>query len=113
MLDRDVGLTRKQSDGAAVVPAAGVVRVERQRTVDQRHHGADVLAEIGQRLSGIRQDPWVIASYFESSPGEIGALQTVRLRIFAPTVSKQPKTTDRTPGQRRTVTRIAHDRLLK
>jgi len=49
MLDRDVGLARPLPEDAAQVPAAGIVRVERQRTVDQRHHSADVLAEIRQR----------------------------------------------------------------
>ena len=45
-------------------------------------HGADVLAEIGQREGGIRQDARVVAGHFQGSPGEIGALPTVRLRIF-------------------------------
>src|SRR5438477_359962 len=31
-------------------------RGEREGTVDQRHHGADILAEIGQNKGGIRQD---------------------------------------------------------
>src|SRR5271165_7536537 len=44
MLDRDVGLARPVPAGAAEKPAAGVVRVERQCAVHQRHHGADVLA---------------------------------------------------------------------
>ena len=94
------------------MPAAREVRVERQGTVDQRHHGADVLAEIGQREGGIRQDARVVAGHFQGSPGEIDALQTVRLRIFAPTVKKQPKTADRGPGECGPVTRIARDRLL-
>ena len=68
------------------MPAAREVRVERQGAIDQRHHGADVLAEIGQREGGIRQDARIVAGHFQGSPCEIGALQTVRLRIFAPTV---------------------------
>ena len=55
-------------------------------TVDQRHHGADILAEIGQCLGSIRQDARIVASHFQGSPGEIDALETVCLRIFAPTV---------------------------
>jgi hypothetical protein len=46
MLDRDVGLARKQSQGAADVPAAREIRVEREGAVSQRHHGTDILAEI-------------------------------------------------------------------
>src|SRR5262249_18626588 len=49
MLDRNVGFARPLPEDAAEVPAAGVVRVERQGTVDQRHHSVDVLAEIRQR----------------------------------------------------------------
>jgi hypothetical protein len=55
------------------VPAAGVVRIQRQGLVNQRHHGADVLAEIGQREGGIRQDAPIVAGYFQGSPREIGA----------------------------------------
>ena len=45
MLDRDVGLAGPDPEDAANKPAAGVVRVKREGTVDQRHHGADILAE--------------------------------------------------------------------
>ena len=50
------------------MPAAREVRVERQRAIDQRHHGADVLAEIGQREGGIRQDARVVAGHFQGPP---------------------------------------------
>ena len=63
------------------------IRVEREGAVDQRHHRADVLAVIGQRIGGIGQDAWVAPGHFQGSPGEIGALQTVHLWIFAPTVT--------------------------
>ena len=100
-------------ENAADGPAAGVVRVERQRTVDQRDHRADVLAEIGQREGGIRQDARVVAGHFEGPPGEIDALQTVRSGVFAPAVKNQPITADRRPGERGPVMRIARDRLLR
>src|SRR5580700_5463789 len=45
MLDRDVGIARPHSEGAADVPTAREARVERECAVDQRHHGADVLTE--------------------------------------------------------------------
>src|SRR5438046_2724201 len=112
MLDRNVGLARKQSEVAADVPAAREIRVQRKRTVEQRHHGAYVLAKIGQCLGGVRQDGRVVAGYLQRSPSEIGALQAIRRRIFAPTVLKQPKTAKRGPGERWSVTRIPRDRLL-
>jgi hypothetical protein len=62
------------SEDAADVPAASVVWVERQRTINQRHHGADVLAEIRQHDGGIHQDAGILAGHFQGSPGEIGAL---------------------------------------
>ena len=49
VLDRNVGLARPLPEDAAEVPAAGVVRVERQCAINQCDHGADVLAEIRQR----------------------------------------------------------------
>src|SRR5215831_19652273 len=106
MLDRDVGLTCHQPDGAANVPATRVVRVERQRAVYKRRR-ADILAEERQRERGIRQDARVVAGHFQGSPGEISAFQTVRRRIFATTVNKQPMTADRGPSECRPVTGIA------
>src|SRR5215813_5164583 len=93
-LDRDVELARPQPEQAADSPAAREARVECQRSVDQRHHRADILVEIGQRLGGIGQDARVVAGHLQGSPGEIGALEAVRCRIFAPTVKKQPNTAD-------------------
>src|SRR5438034_1459080 len=49
MLDRDVGLARPVPERSADGPATSIAWVERQGTVDQRHHGVDVLAEIAQR----------------------------------------------------------------
>ena len=72
-----------------------VVRVERQGTINQRHHGTDILAEISQRVGDMHQDDRVVVSYFQGSPGEISALQAVRRRIFAPVVIYQQKATVR------------------
>src|SRR5207248_5320551 len=88
VLDGDVGLTRPPSEDAADNPTARVVRVDGQRTVNQRHHGADVLAEIGQRLSGMRQDAGVVAGHFQGSPCEINALENVCFPVFATIVNK-------------------------
>src|SRR6516165_11197454 len=73
MLDRDVRLAGPNPEEAADVPAAGVVRIQRQSVIDQRYHGADILAEIGQREGSIREDARVVASHFQGSPCEIGA----------------------------------------
>ena len=88
------------------------IRVEREGAVDQRHHRADIFAEIGQRLCGIRQDARIVAGHFQRAPCEIGALQTVRRRVLAPAVDNQPHTADRGPGEGGPVPRIARDRLL-
>ena len=63
-------------------------------------------------MGGIREDARVVAGHFQGPPGEIDALPTVRLRIFAPAVKKQPIAADRRPGECRPVMRIARDRLL-
>src|SRR5690242_16407966 len=113
MLDRIVGLARPNPERSADRPATRKIRVEREGTVDQRHHRADVLAEISQRKSGIHQDSRIVTGHLQGSPGEIGSLQTARRRFFAPTVPKQPKTAVRGPGECGSITRIARDRLLK
>ena len=89
------------------------IRVEREGAVDQRHHRADIFAEIGQRLCGIRQDARIVAGHFQCLPCELGPLQAVRLPIFAPIVTQQPKTALRGPGKRGPVTRVARNRLLQ
>src|SRR5215469_18202239 len=50
VFDPDIGLPRPRPENAADVPAPREIRVERERTVNQRHHRADILAEIGQRF---------------------------------------------------------------
>ena len=95
------------------MPAAREIRIERQGTIDQCHHGADVLAKIGQRLGSIRQNARVLARHFESSPGEINTLQAVHRWIVAPTVKNQPKTAISGPGECGPVTRVVRDRLFQ
>jgi hypothetical protein len=38
-------------ENAAYVPAPREIRVDREGTVNQRHHRTDILAEIGQRFA--------------------------------------------------------------
>jgi hypothetical protein len=67
--------------------------------LDQRNHGADVLAEIGEREGGIRQNARVVTGHFQGSPGEIGTLETVCVRVFASIVRNQSKTAERGPSE--------------
>src|ERR1700738_521507 len=78
MLDRDVRLARKIPENAADEPPACEIRVERQSAVDQRYHRADVLPEIGERESDLRQDTRVVVGHFQGSACELSALQSVR-----------------------------------
>ena len=112
MFDRDVGLARPTSEDATDVPAAREIWIEGQSTVNQCHHGPDVLAEIGKREGGIRQNPWIITSHFKGPSREADAFPTIHLPVFTPTVLKQPKAAECTPGECGPVTRIARDRLL-
>jgi hypothetical protein len=45
MLDRKVRLPSHQPDAPALEPPARKARVKRQRTIDQHHHGANVLGQ--------------------------------------------------------------------
>src|SRR5262249_47960997 len=83
MLDRYVQLARAPSEKSAIMPAARGIRVERQGTVDQRHHRADVRAEIAQRDGGISQDARVVPVHFQGAPGELDALKAIRRGVFA------------------------------
>src|SRR5262249_10415031 len=82
MLNCKVALTRQNPEIAADVPAAREARIEHQSTLDQRDHCADVLAEPSQCEGGIHQDARVVAGHLQGSPCEIGALPTVRRRVF-------------------------------
>ena len=113
MFDRGLGLARIQSEDAADKPATREARVEGQCAVHQLQHGADVLAEIAQRVGGIRQDSRVVTGHLHGAPCVFGALQAVRRWIFAPAVKQQPVTAERRPGERGPVMRIAVDRQFK
>src|SRR5208282_2583754 len=112
VLDRDVGLARPQLEEAADGPAAREARVERQGTIDQRHHGADVLAKIGEREGGIRKDACIVTGFPQGPPCEIDALLRVRPPTLAPIVKRQSSTAERGVGECGAVTRITGDRLL-
>src|SRR6516164_3530327 len=113
MLDREVGLTGPDPEHAAPIPAASEARVERQRTIDQPDHGADILAEIRQRLRGIGEGARVVLRHLERLSRKSCGLATVGLRRFGPAVIDQPHVVDRRPGKRRPVIGINRDRLLE
>jgi len=73
MLDREIVLSGKHPDKAAQIPAAGVARIERERTVDQPDHRTDILAELNQRKGSIGEDARVILRGLERLPGNIDA----------------------------------------
>src|SRR5260370_23257010 len=113
MLDREIGLAGPDPEKAAHIPAAGEARVERERTVDQPHHGADVLAELSQHESGVGEDARVVLCHLERLPSEIAGPAAGRLRLFGPAVSDEGHGADRRPGQRRPVAPIDRNRLLE
>ena len=82
MLDRDIELARPNPKSGTDVPAARKARVERKRAIYQRHHRTEILADICQRISGIRQDGRVVPSYCQSPSGEIGSFAFACFRIF-------------------------------
>src|ERR1700730_1349839 len=84
MFDRNVRLARPVPEDAAEKPAAGVVRVEGQCAINQCDHSADVLAEISQRIGGIRKDTRVVSGHLQGPSCEISALPAVSLGILAP-----------------------------
>src|SRR5271167_623988 len=112
MLDPDVGLARPSPEDAAELPLPRETRIEQEGAVYQPDHGADVLAEIGQRLSGIREGARIVAGHFERTPGVIDRSPSVRGAIIASAIKHQPKAALRGPGKRRSVIRVARDRLL-
>src|SRR6516165_9041345 len=113
MRDRSIGLARVQPEGSAAVPSACKIRVESERTIDERDHRPDILAEIGECLGGIRQSARIVSGDLEGSSGEIDPLHTVDRRSVAPTVKEQPITAERGPRESGAIVRITRDRLLQ
>src|ERR1044071_2639676 len=68
MRDRRIRLSSPQPVDAAYIPAPREARIEYQRPVNKRYHGPDVLAEIRECLSGIRENVGVIVSHFQRAP---------------------------------------------
>src|SRR5262249_26658970 len=113
MLDREIGLAGPDSEKAAQQPATGVTRVERQRSVEQPDHSADILAEASQDLGGVDEDARLVLPHVESLPSEIDGLASGFLRLFSPAVVDEPGVAIRRPGECRGVMVIDRDRLLE
>ena len=69
MLDREIGLARPNPQRAARKPAARKARVKRERTIRQRQHGTNVLAEQGQHEGGVGKDARVVLRDLERLSG--------------------------------------------
>src|SRR5438132_4428180 len=95
MLEREIGLAGIYPEKAAHKPAAGIARVERERTVDQPDHRTDILAEIRQYVGGVGEDARIVLPRLERSPSKINALAAECLRLFGPAVSDQRHVTHR------------------
>src|SRR6516225_2360003 len=109
----EIRLSGPELQGAADVPAAREAGVERQSTVDQRHHGTEILAEIAQRKGGIGDGAGIVTGYLQSPTGEIDALATVRRWIIAPGVQAAPIVAERGPSESRPIMRISFDRFFE
>ena len=90
-----------------------VVRVERQSTLNQRHHDAEVLAEIGQHKAGIGKYGGIIPCHLQGPLCEVDAFAAVRLQILAETILVWPHVADRAPNECGSVARIALCSLLE
>jgi hypothetical protein len=88
-------------------------RVERQRPVDQSHHGADILIKIGKRESGIGEGDRVVAGDLQRPPPQVDTFAAVRHRILVQAVHASPNVTDRRQGECWPILRIAVDCLAE
>src|ERR1051326_849792 len=113
MLDGGVRVTSPCPKCATAIPSAREIGVQRQGTIDQGNHCADVLAEVGQGSCGISEDHGVIPSHFQGPPCIFGTFLSVCRCVLAPSINMKPKTAECAPGKRRAVTRIAVYCLFK
>ena len=109
MLYCQIGLASDQPHGTAGVPAACEARVQQQRAIGQRDHGADVLAEIGERKGGIGQDGGIVAGHLQGPATALHSLAPILFRIVGPTVDIAHNMADRRPGDGRPEIGVALD----
>ena len=111
MFDRKIELPSVYPDKAAPIPAASEARVERQRSIDQPDHRANILAELSQYQGGVDEDARIVLPHLERPPGKVGALAAIRVWLVGPAITDEPQVADRRPGQCRPVMRIVRDCL--
>ena len=90
MLDRDMELTGKQPQKTAQKPGAGEARVERQCTVDQRDHSADIFAEASQHKRGVCEEARVVLSDVKGLSGLFDSSAADFLVFLDPAVIDKP-----------------------
>src|ERR1700756_5000859 len=100
MLDRQIRLPCPQSQKAAVVPAAGIARIERESAIDQRYHRVDVLAKRGKRHSGVGQNAWGVLRQLHGPAAEVDAFLPGRIAIWG-SVAGQLHTAERRKAESR------------
>ena len=83
MLDRYVGLACPSSQTGADMPTAREARVKCNGAINQGYHGADVLAKIGQRVSGIRKSARIVLRHLQRRPRKIGGFAAVLCGVRA------------------------------
>src|ERR1700730_12601740 len=103
MLDCEIVLASPEPQTAAQIPAAGEAQVERERTVEQPDHGADVLAELSQHPGGGSEDARVVLPHFERLPSKIDGFAAGCLRRVGPAVKDEPHMAHRRTSQCRSV----------
>ena len=82
MLEGDIRLAGKDPEQSARVPTAGMVRIERQTTVDQRETDGDVLAPISEEKAGKSENIGVVRIAAKRPPREIDTGPRSRLGVF-------------------------------
>ena len=71
------------------MPATREDWIEGQRSVNQRHHRVDILAEISQGSGGIGENGWVIPANAKRPACEIQAAAACRRRVIRPAATKE------------------------
>ena len=95
------------------MPAAREARVERQRTVDDRHYAVDILLGEREDKSSVGEDASIVRTSFQRPSGKFDGFPLVLLRGGTPAIVAEPLAADRGPRESRAVTRIARDRFFK
>src|SRR5215470_11297606 len=111
MLNRQVGLTTPQPEPTAAEPSEREVRVKLPSAIDQRDGGIEVFAKITEHERDAAEDIGIFPGDPKCPPGKIDAFATVAGPVCCRTGDVEHLPAMRGQGKRRTVARIALDRL--